>query len=428
MDTTLTDFIVIGKKDPYQNNRSKEIKCFATLPDGNVRIPCRFNTIELTYPRIDWQLNGVELRPNQIEIMNKIMKHVKDEDDVSKALTDRRKPCVPIFINASTGVGKTLMSLYFASKAKGPILIITSSTGVTSSWQTEINNVLGVKATIASGKSLGKHDVCILSKQLASLNHEHFSDEDFNHYKVVICDEADTLCTQKAVNFMLRFSPRYLIGLSATIVRKDGLDKVLDVFWDVRTNWIKCIQNFKDDKKVTINFMHTGVDVPELKTRSGNVDWTSIAKYVSTSEKRMEIIKGLVLTHTDKKILISTGTVDYAKDIADMLRSTGVDINTYYKHSKGYTDASVIVTTVSKGGRGNDDKNLAKDHDGRRFNMMIMTLTKCDPEQLIGRLRADVSDIYILIDENSTMISHMKKIETKYAARLATINNLYYVQ
>lgn len=420
------ELIVSSKADCYKQNSIKEVKCFKQVSDGSVIIPCRFNMYERKYEHIDFNLAEIELREEQVKIMAKIRSLIKTEDELHISLHGKRKPCIPIFINASTGIGKTLLSLAFAAKVKGPVLIITSSTGVTESWFTETERLLGITPVIASGNSLGKHQVCILSKQLASRNTDKFSDDDYSYYKTVICDEADTLCTQKAVNFMLRFKPRYLLGLSATIDRKDGLDKILDVFWGLRSNWIYHIQNFNDEKKVTINFIHTGVQIPELKTRSGQVDWIGIARESSSSPVRDEIIRGLTLIHMTDKLLISTTTTDYADSILHMLKGLGIDVNKYYKNDKRYIDASVMITTVSKGGRGNDDKNLAEYYDGRRFNVMIMTLTKCDPEQLIGRLRAENCVIYILVDDNSTMKSHMRKIETKYSARLAKINHIYY--
>jgi hypothetical protein len=412
----INELTVRGKKDPYNGNKEEIINCYRMINDSNdVIIPSIYHLIKSTYKSVTFDKPNVQLKPNQEIIVKEILDRMEE---------DKLKATVPIFCNLPTGYGKTMISLFVATQyIKGPTMIVYNSDGVLHSWLKELKNTFNITPHIARGNEIGKHDVVMISKTLASRNVDKHLMEDYHHYKTVICDEADTLCTQKCVDFMLMFKPRVLIGLSATIDKRNGLDKVLDIFWGTRFSWIRRIMNYEGNMK--INFVHTGIEVAEMRNMRGTVDWTSISKFISEDDKRMNIIKNLVLSRISSKMMISTHMKKYANDIFTMLRSVGIDTSLYYNNDKNYIDANVVVTTVSKGGRGNDDKNLAEYYDGRRFDTMIMTLTKTDPEQLIGRLRSSISEIFILVDDNSTMKSHMNKISTKYLSRSAVINHIY---
>ena len=47
---------------------------------------------------------------------------------------------------------------------------------------------------------------------------------------LVIVDEIHTICTNSFSKSLLHLFPRYLIGLSATPFRTDGMDKILELF------------------------------------------------------------------------------------------------------------------------------------------------------------------------------------------------------
>lgn len=403
-----TDLIVKGTASQYLST-VPTVYCFKKLSERGAVLPCRFSKKTREYKVVDFPAPTVQLRPDQEKVLSEMNALVESQTEI----------CHTIFGHIHTGFGKSAIGSIFGASKKGPILIFCGTDSVRQGWIGTWKDFFGIDVHAASGHVLGRHDVCICSIQLAVLHAESFS-EDLKYYKTVICDEADTLCTQLSVNVLLDIAPEYLIGLTATVRRNDGLDKVLDIFWGPRKDWIKRLKEFGEDSSMTLNILYTPFHVESIYNRKNALDWMSMAQEVCSIPERNTLIRNLCLMHMNSKILILTKTLNHVDLLATSFKSVGIDVSTYCGSAKTYHDAHVLIATLSKAGRGYDDLRVSAAFDGRRFDILILCITMRDADQALGRaLRGNNLTAYLLVDDNTTMKNHaeeMKRVNSKRGA------------
>lgn len=413
------DLVVKGVISQYSAERPT-VQCYKALGTNRTLIPCRYAIRDIQYPHVEFPTEHLEkypLRPDQEKVLEEFDAECKRQDE-------EKRICYTLFGHIYTGFGKSAIGSIYAARQKGPILIICDSDAIRQGWIKTWKMFFNMEPHCASGKHLGKHDVCILSRQLANIH--QFSREEYSHYKVVICDEADTLCTQQAVNVLLDLRPKYLIGFTATVKKSNGLDKVLDIFWDDRKHWVQRLKHFDETCSMNLHILHTKHTIDNLYNRKMGIDWTGMGNMAASIPERNILIRNLCIMHQQKKILILCKTVNHVTELAILMRKAGLDVATYYEKDKSYYDAHVLITTMSKGGRGYDDKNVSSAFDGKRFDMEILTLTMRDTEQAVGRaLRGDHVDVYVLVDNNSIMMNHAESMKKVYGKKGASIYEEY---
>lgn len=437
------ELVVKGTASQYLSERPV-IYCFKKENTKGALIPCRFNRRKREYKSVKFPKPLLPLRPEQDKVLqemeslcNKQRMEAKqlylekgegslvDIGSIDAKEGDGFVACHSIFGHIYTGFGKSPTASIFAASKGGPILIFCDRDSVRTGWVGTFKDFFGINAFCAEGNILGKHDVCICSIQLAVKHVEQFKD-DFKHYKTVICDEADTLCTQLAVNTLLDLTPRYFIGLTATVRRNDGLDKVLDIFWGSRKDWIQRLKEFGEDCSMTLNILYTPFHVESIYNKKSSLDWMGMAQVVSAIPERNLMIRNLCAMHMDSKILILTKTLEHVETISNSLKDICIDTSTYCGTAKTYYDAHVLVATLSKAGRGYDDKQVSAAFDGRRFDILILCMTMKDADQALGRaLRGDKLNVYLLVDDNPTMKAHSESMKSINAKRGAIINEEY---
>lgn len=420
MDLKVKDLIITGKTSPYKK-KPPTVQCIRVPSPGKVILPCRFNKIPSTYRTVDFGEPHIELRPEQRMVMAEIEAEMVRQQGQGVV-------CKTVFCDVHTGFGKSAIGSIIAARQKGPILIICDTDAVRKGWIGTWKEFFHRDITVAQGSILGDHDVVIMSMQLAKIH--KYGPEQYRSYKTVICDEADTLCTQEGADIILNLRPELLIGLTATTRKANGLDKVLDIFWGERKHWIVRKKEFGEELFMDIFLVHTRFQIDSIHNRLG-LDWGEMLKNAYSIHERNILIRNLCIMHQNRKILIFTKSVKHLEILVQMLRDVGEDVAFYYKNmgSKSspmtYFDAHILIVTLGKGGRGYDDKQVSMDFDGHRFDMLIFCQTMNDTEQALGRSRSMECSAYILVDNNDTMKNHSDKIKDVNLKRGAKVRDIY---
>lgn len=419
------DLVARGTESQYLTERPI-VYCYKKAGDKGALIPCRFNKRKREYPVVNFPEPLLQLRPEQEKVLQEMESLCERQRTSQTSDTAESSPaCYSIFGHIYTGFGKSPTASVFAASKKGPVLIFCDRDAVRKGWVGTWKQFFNVDAHCASGDTLGRHDVCICSIQLAIKHADKFRD-DLKHYKTVICDEADTLCTQLAVNVLLDVAPQYFIGLTATVRRNDGLDKVLDIFWGPRKDWIQRLKEFGEDCSMVLNVLYTPFKVESIYNRKGTLDWMGMAQVIAGIPERNLMIRNIPLLHMNGKGLVLTKTLEHVETLSSMMRDVGIDVTTYCSNAKIYYDAHVLVATLSKAGRGYDDKQVSAAFDGRRFDFLILCMTMKDADQALGRaLRGSKLAVYLFVDDNPTMKSHCESMKSINSKRGAVINEEY---
>ena len=135
--------------------------------------------------------------------------------------------CVPC------GYGKTFMALYLAIQLKKRFLIIVDKEFLMNQWKSEIENFIqGARVGILQANKLQmdaeKYDVTICMIQ--TICRREFPEGFFDQYGLTIFDECHHLGASYFSKALLKIQTKYMLGLSATPDREDGLTCVFEYY------------------------------------------------------------------------------------------------------------------------------------------------------------------------------------------------------
>ena len=135
--------------------------------------------------------------------------------------------CVPC------GYGKTFMALHIAVQLKRRFLIIVDKEFLMNQWKAEIENFIeGARVGILQANKIQidaeKFDVTICMIQ--TICRRDFPEGFFDQYGFTIFDECHHLGASYFSQALRKIQTKYMLGLSATPDREDGLTKVFEYF------------------------------------------------------------------------------------------------------------------------------------------------------------------------------------------------------
>jgi superfamily II DNA or RNA helicase len=326
------------------------------------------------------------------------------QNEVKKEVIEILNRTGSVVLSLHTGFGKTVMAIYLASKVKLRTIILCHRTIIIDQW------VQSIKKYIPTAK------VCILGEKLTKkalkerdydetncdflicnvVNVDKRDREFYASFGLLIIDEIHTICTTSFSKSLLYIFPEYVIGLSATPFRTDGMDRIIELFCGPEIVYRKLYIPF-NVYKVNTNFK------PNSETNiSGTLDWNSVLEDQATNLERNTLIVNICRYFTSRNILVLVKRKEHAAILRNMLASKGEDVDVFTGDSKECNyNCRVLIATYSISGCGFDHPKL---------DLMIGAADVLENfTQYIGRIfrRDDVSAIYIdLIDEMSTIKKH----------------------
>jgi hypothetical protein len=320
-----------------------------------------------------------------------------------------------LIMNLYTGFGKTILAFAISAYFKLRTLCILPMTGVITSWLEEGKNRTNFRIYEIKGgeKSLPDADFYI-GMMTACKNLPHHEKIKFG---IIIVDEADLFCTPDHYEVLLHFQPKYAIALSATIKRDDGMEKVL--FASFGINIIRRIS-----EKPFYVYKHNTPYKAKPKMKPGQQrrpGWTEYLKSIAENENFNRDILNWVIMNPNNKIGILADTTEQVDLLANSLRAYGDEVSTVYKKGKVFDDARVVIGTSKKMGIGFDDKNALQNHNGIRFEILIIATDCKKIEQKKGRSRADLPIIIDFVHDSKTFREHWDFREEWYKSRKGTI-------
>jgi len=135
--------------------------------------------------------------------------------------------CVPC------GYGKTFMALHLAVQLKRRFLIVVDKEFLMNQWKAEIENFIegarvGILQANKAQMDAEKYDVTICMIQ--TICRREFPDGFFDQYGFTIFDECHHLGASYFCQALKKIQTKYMLGLSATPDREDGLTNVFEAF------------------------------------------------------------------------------------------------------------------------------------------------------------------------------------------------------
>jgi superfamily II DNA or RNA helicase len=175
----------------------------------------------------------------------------------------------------------------------------------------------------------------------------------FSDIGTVIVDEAHLIMAETLSRCLQWVTPRYLIGLTATPYRPDGLNALLDLYFGkykiIRTLWREHLAY-----KVSTGFKPT----IEL-AQNGRVNWGIVLDSQANNIDRNELIIKLLKYHSTRNFLVLTKRVAQGEYLLKRLEEEGEDVTSLLGSNQEYNLSSrILIGTSSKIGVGFDHAKL----------------------------------------------------------------------
>ena len=219
-DLTVKAFVpnTMSKPEPFPIFRESNAKIYVPRFYGENKYGIA-NTTKLTnYSSIDLQFNG-DMRDYQKAIVNKYIAHVN---------TDRGGGGL---LEIGCGKGKTVMALKIISMLKVKTLVIVHKGFLLNQWVERIQQFLpNARIGKIQGPQFDIEDKDIVIGMLQSLSMKDYPQEMFKSFGFVCVDECHHISAEVFVRSLFTVVTPFILGLSATMQRKDGLTKVFKQF------------------------------------------------------------------------------------------------------------------------------------------------------------------------------------------------------
>lgn len=365
----------------------------------------------------------------------------RDQDVVYKETLKHLYSNHFVFCNLFTGFGKTKMAVRISSKLGKKTIVFCHKDMIKKQWYEEYTTCTNAKVQYVKGnvKIDKSADVYIIGIQKCL----KYTSDNFSDIGTVIVDESH-LCTLAVYRALFLFSPEYLIGLSATPDRPDGLHKISELFFGKKKNYIVRVEK----KNFVVVKYNTNFE-PDISYRRYNgklvLDWNLCINSIAYNEDRQNLIFSVIdklytkrideiinihklEQFTEKNIFnnsvsLKTLILTKRKKECESLYKRILDSN-FVKSSKlkcsklmGSTtkwdeNSDILVAILDKCGVGFDWKGL---------NVLIMCTDIKDVRQASGRLRDRNTLLIDFVDNYKTFQSHWRLREKVYKNKGAII-------
>lgn len=392
-------------------NKTQDVYCVTKDNEGNLRVPLGFakqlwNLTLKSYdqlPRkqitcdieLGWSGDGID-RSYQIPTYEKMSSLI-----LKNNMT---------FLSLYCGAGKTKLAITLFAELGLKTAVLTDSTLIFPQWVKILKENTNARfCEIDSFKNFSKKygnklpdaDIYIIMVKCAQKMHSSI----LSSIQFLIVDEATYFMTPTYIPAILNFTPSYTLGLCAEIKRDDGTHKFLPYLFG--ENVIRQISS----RPFTVYNLKTNY-YPKIEPagygRRGP-NWNTLINSLSENKNRNDDIVKLTQIGICKegRIIIGCKRKIQVIYIYDQLKKLGESVATLMEDSKTFPQCRILVGIYKKMGKGVDVKNLCESWEGEVFNIAILAIDLCKPEQFVGRIfRHNNPIVFDMVDDYSTLRRH----------------------
>jgi superfamily II DNA or RNA helicase len=366
------------------------------LVNDNIYLPFSFSVTELNLERPD--------RKNFPSMHLKFEGELRDEQKIIKSeAMEYIEKTGSIIISLYTGGGKTAAAINIAVRnIKLKTLIIVNKIVLIKQWEESILKFCpeAIVQKLTPKSTMKDADFYIMN----AMNIEKMGKSFFKCVGLCIVDECHLIVAETLVKSFKYIYPRYLIGLSATPYRNDGLNELLDFYFGKN----KIVREM--NRKHIVYKVSTGIVIPNEKTEQGRVNWGAVLKYQSESVERNELIIKIIKHFDDRNFLILCKRVEQANYIFKQLQKHGESVDNLIGSKQIFDkDVRILVGIHQKISVGFDHPKLD--------TLLLATDLDAYFIQSLGRIfrkQDTVPMVFDLVDSNGILIKHYKNREGVY--------------
>ena len=318
------------------------------------------------------------------------------------------------------GRGKTVMALKILSDIKKKTLILVHKEFLMNQWIERIGEFLpSARVGKIQANTFDVEGKDIVIGMIQTMFCRDFDPAVFDCFGLTIIDEVHRIGSEEFSKTLLKVVTPYMLGISATVERKDGLTKLLYMFIGEK---IYTEERKDEDPVVVRGIEYISYDDEFNETE---VDWKGMPK-VSTmiskicdfgprSDFIIRILKDLILeSNGEGQIMVLAHNRSLLKYLYEAIEHHGFASRGYYiggmKESalKDTEDQQIVLATYAMAAEALDIKTLS---------ILVMVTPKVDIEQSVGRIlreRHSNPIVVDIIDRHDTFQNQWRKRKTFY--------------
>jgi superfamily II DNA or RNA helicase len=211
------------------------------------------------------------------------------------------------------GFGKTFVSLYVASQLRRKTIIIVHKEFLLDQWRERIAEFMpGTKVGIIQGDKF-ETDNDVVIAMIQSLAVRSYNSDELAKFGTCICDEGHHMAARMFSEVFFRVPAKYILGLTATPTRKDGMTNVLHMFMGPFC--------FKQDQHVE----DQNVMIKRVEYKSGRVFTCDLSNgavqklksRLAKDTRRNQLLLHLCVlsTQAGRKVILLGDRVEHLKDL-----------------------------------------------------------------------------------------------------------------
>ena len=313
-------------------------------------------------------------------------------------LRDYQKKIVGTFMNKAEdggglleipcGRGKTVMALKILAELGVKTLVIVHKGFLLNQWIERIEQFLpGARVGRIQGQVMYIENKDIVIGMLQSLSMKDYPDTMFESFGLTIVDEVHHIAAEVFVRSLFKIVTKYMLGLSATMQRKDGLSKVFKMFlgeviYKEKPNMehnvlVKAIEFHSNDEEFNeIVYDYRGN--PQYSTMI-----SKLCGFYDRSNFILKVLKDTFLEDTNQQIIILAHNKCLLTYLFKAIDEDGYATVGYYvggmkeKALKESESKNIIIATYSMASEALDIKTLTT---------LLMATPKTDVVQSVGRI------------------------------------------
>jgi superfamily II DNA or RNA helicase len=323
---------------------------------------------------INLSFNG-SLREIQVPVVDKYLKHVENGGGGLLEL-----PC---------GFGKTIIASHLISRLNKKTLVIVHKEFLLNQWIERINEFLpGAKIGKIQGQVIDIDNKDIVICMLQSLSMKDYPSSLFDSFGFTIIDEVHHISSEVFSCALFKMVTKYMLGLSATMNRRDGTTNVFKMFLG---EVVYKSERSKDEEVTVRGIVYRNDNDEEYNNIEmdfrGKVCLAKmigkITEYSHRSEFILKVLKDMLEENPKQQIMMLSQYKNILAYMYEAIKHRGISSVGYYvggmKESalKESETKQVVLATFSMAAEGLDIKSLTT---------LVMITPMTNIEQSVGRI------------------------------------------
>jgi superfamily II DNA or RNA helicase len=298
------------------------------------------------------------------------------------------------------GAGKTVMALKIISLLKKKTLIIVHKEFLMNQWIERINEFLpGAKIGKIQGPLLEIEGNDIVIGMIQTLYDKEYPADTFSSFGLTIIDEVHRIGSEQFSKTLFKTITPYMLGISATVERKDQLTKVLYMFIGEK---IYSKKEDSDDPVTVraINYIANDNDFNEVEYDfRGNPKYstmiTKLCEFGPRSDFIIKVINDLIIENNEKQIMILCHNRSLLSYLYNAIKYRGFATVGFYvggmkqKDLQETEEQQIVLATYAMAAEALDIKTLST---------LVMVTPKTDITQSVGRILRAKHENPVIVD------------------------------